>query len=136
MNASALLILLTLPGWLTGTWRSTTAGTTSEEVWSAADGTTMTGMHRDIAGGKTTWFEFQRVEQRGEQLVYVAQPGGKPPTEFKATKITDKKITFENPQHDFPKRIHYWREGKNLCAQIDDGTEQKAEKWCWAPVTK
>ncbi|HUP49790.1 MAG TPA: DUF6265 family protein [Thermoanaerobaculia bacterium] len=135
MQTTALLLLLTLPAWMSGTWRATSSsGTVTEEVWSAADGTLMTGMHRDIGPGKKTWFEFLRIEQRGEELVYVAMPGGGPPTEFKATAVGTSKITFENPQHDFPKRIHYWREDGRLCAAIDGGTGEKARRWCWERV--
>ncbi|HUP50743.1 MAG TPA: DUF6265 family protein, partial [Thermoanaerobaculia bacterium] len=80
------------------------------------------------------WFEFLRIEQRGEELVYVAMPGGRTATEFRATVVEETKITFENPEHDFPKRIHYWKEGKRLCAAIDGGNEEKSQRWCWERV--
>jgi hypothetical protein len=135
MKKHAFVILMAvLPGWMSGTWRVTESGAVTEEVWSAADGTLMTGMHRDIRPGKKTWFEFIRIEKRGNDLVYAAMPGGRPPTEFKATAIGESRITFENREHDFPKRIHYWREDARLCASIDDGTEEKSQKWCWERV--
>ncbi|HUP44830.1 MAG TPA: DUF6265 family protein [Thermoanaerobaculia bacterium] len=135
MTTHTLMILLAvLPGWMSGTWRAATLQSVSEEVWSAADGTLMTGMHRDIRTGKKTWFEFLRIEQRGEGLVYVAMPGGRGATEFKATRIEESRVTFENREHDFPKRIHYWKDGPKLCAAIDDGTDEKAQKWCWERV--
>jgi hypothetical protein len=134
MTKIALLLLLAdLPGWMSGTWRSESPKVISEETWSAADGTLMTGTHRDIRPGKKTWFEFLRIEQRGDSLVYIAMPGGRPATEFAATKIEPAKITFENPQHDFPKRILYWKEGAKLCARVDDGGE-KGEEFCWERV--
>ncbi|HUO85077.1 MAG TPA: hypothetical protein VM534_08185, partial [Thermoanaerobaculia bacterium] len=74
------------------------------------------------------------IEQRGEDLIYVAMPGGGSPTEFKATLVEESRITFENPQHDFPKRIRYWREGQKLCAAADDGTDSKPQTWCWERV--
>ena len=134
MTKIALLLLLAdLPGWMTGTWRTMTPNVTSEEMWSAADGTLMIGTHRDIRSGKKTWFEFLRIEKRGDSLVYIAMPGGAPPTEFVATKVEPAKITFENPQHDFPKRILYWKDGAKLCARVDDGGE-KAQEFCWERV--
>ena len=135
MQVSALILLLTLPSWMSGTWRSASpTGAVTEEVWSAADGTLMTGMHRDIRPGKSTWFEFLRIEQRDGKLVYVAMPGGREATEFTATTSEGSKITFENPKHDFPKRIHYWQDGTKLCAAIDGGSDEKAQSWCWERV--
>lgn len=128
-----ILMLVDLPGWMSGTWRAESPKVISEETWSAATGTLMTGTHRDIRPGKKTWFEFLRIEQRGETLVYVAMPGGAPPTEFVSTKIEASKITFENPSHDFPRRISYWKAGDKLCARVDDGGEKK-EEWCWERV--
>ena len=131
MKKSAIAVLLLLPAWMTGTWRATGSdGSISEEIWSAADGTLMTGMHRDVASGKKTQFEFLRIEQRGDSLVYIAMPGGNPPTEFASTKIEPSRIVFENPAHDFPKRIIYWKDGERLCARVDDGGS-KAEEFCW-----
>lgn len=128
-----MLLLATLPGWMSGTWRITTDGATSEETWSHDDGTTMTGMHRDLRPGKKTWFEFLRIEQRGDSLVYIAMPGGRPPTEFPLKSAGDLRIEFENPEHDFPRRIRYWRDGVRLCARVE-GEGEKAEQWCWERV--
>ena len=134
MTKLALLLLLAdLPGWMSGTWRTTEPKTTSEETWSEANGTLMTGMHRDIRSGKKTWFEFLRIEKRGDSLVYVAMPGGGTPTEFPATKVEATRIVFENPKHDFPQRIIYWKDGTKLCARVEGG-DGKGEQWCWDRV--
>ena len=127
------LVLILLPGWMTGTWRSEQPNRTSEEVWSRAHGTLMTGMHRDIRPNKTTWFEFLRIERRGDTLVYIAMPGGASPTEFTATRVEESRIVFENPKHDFPQRIIYWRDGAKLCARTE-GSDGKGEQWCWQAV--
>lgn len=135
IQAQALALLLLLPGWMTGTWRTTSpSGATTEEIWSAADGTLMTGTHRNIRPGKSTWFEFLRIERRGDGLVYIAMPGGAAATEFPATSVGEADVTFENPQHDFPKRIRYWKDGAKLCAAVDDGTGEKVQRWCWDRV--
>ena len=71
-----------------------------------------------------------RIEPRGEGLVFIAQPSGRPPTQFVSSTITANRIVFENLAHDFPKRIVYWREGDQLCARVEgDGGE--GEGWCW-----
>jgi hypothetical protein len=41
---------------------------------------------------------------------------------------------FANPQHDFPQRILYWRDGDALCAAVEGALqgEETREEWCWA----
>lgn len=52
-------------------------------------------------------FEFLRIVERDGGLVYVAQPNGAAPTEFVLTEFSAKRAVFENPRHDYPKRIAY-----------------------------
>ena len=37
----------------------------------------------------------------------MAQPGGRPPTEFVLTEVSGSRAVFENPRHDSPQRIVY-----------------------------
>jgi hypothetical protein len=72
-------------------------------------------------------FEYLRIVERDGGLVYIAQPNGRPPTEFTLTGITADRATFENPTHDFPKMIRYTRRADgSLEARVSDGG-QKAE---------
>ena len=52
-------------------------------------------------------FEYLRIVERDGGLVYVAQPGGTPPTEFVLTEKGTTRAVFENPRHDSPQRIVY-----------------------------
>lgn len=52
-------------------------------------------------------FEYLRVVERDGGLVYIAQPGGKTATEFVLTELTPTRAVFDNPRHDYPKRIVY-----------------------------
>jgi hypothetical protein len=52
-------------------------------------------------------FEYLRVVERDGGLVYIAQPGGKTATEFVLTEFTPSRAVFDNPRHDYPKRIVY-----------------------------
>ncbi len=60
----------------------------------------MTGLRRS---------SILRIVERDGGLVYIAQPNGRPPTEFVLTGMTADSATFENPAHDFPKMIRYTR---------------------------
>ena len=61
-------------------------------------------MGRTIEAGGITFFEYLRIDVRDDGVFYVAQPLGRPPTEFKLVTLDAKSAVFENPQHDFPKR--------------------------------
>lgn len=116
--------------WLTGQWSATIDGVETEEIWSSPAGGVMIGMHRDVRA-KRTDFEFFRIAETEEGLVYYAQPSGRPPTPFKLTQADPHYVIFSNPEHDFPKRIFYSRDGDTLCASVDGGEGTDQEKWCW-----
>ena len=120
-------------GWLAGAWSGDDAGTLNEEVWMVPSGGMMLAMHRDTAGGKATGFEFLRIEEDGQGLVYRAMPEGRPATDFRRIAQGPSCIVFENPEHAFPRRVLYWREGVRLHARIE-GTRQgkpAAKEWVW-----
>lgn len=96
--------------WLTGPWVGTrgTNGTTSiEERWSPPRGGAMLAVSRTVSRDKMSAFEFLRIVERDGGLVYIAQPNGAAPTEFVMTEFGAKRAVFENPRHDYPKRIVY-----------------------------
>ena len=51
--------------------------------------------------------EYLRIVERDGGVVYVAQPGGARATEFVLTELSKNRAVFENPRHDFPRRIVY-----------------------------
>ena len=63
--------------------------------------------HIIVKEDKMVAFEYLRIVERDGGLVYVAQPGGRPPTEFVLTALDDKRAVFINPRHDYPQRIVY-----------------------------
>lgn len=97
--------------WLSSNWagaRGTNGSITFEERWSPPKGGSMLATSRTVnASGKMSAFEFLRIVERDGGLVYVAQPGGAPATEFVLTELTSKRAVFDNPRHDYPKRIVY-----------------------------
>jgi hypothetical protein len=96
--------------WLAGAWGGTRGegGATSiEERWSPPLGGAMLGVSRTVSRGSMRAFEFLRIVERDGGLVYIAQTGGAPPTEFVLTELGGTRAVFENPRHDYPKRIVY-----------------------------
>jgi hypothetical protein len=95
--------------WLTGPWVGKTSKSSIEERWSPPLGGAMLGVSRtvSVSRGSMVAFEYLRIVERDGGLVYIAQPGGRPPTEFVLTELNTKRAVFENPRHDFPQRIVY-----------------------------
>lgn len=93
--------------WLAGQWSGNVGGAKADEQWMAPAGGALLGAGRVVAGGKMVQFEFLRIEQRGSDIYYVAQPYGRPPVDFKLTRYEPNLAVFENPAHDHPKIITY-----------------------------
>ena len=122
--------------WLSGSWIGDTREMSMEEHWTAPKGNSMIGIHRDVGKGRTLSFEFLRIEQQGDQIVYLSMPNGRSPaTPFPLKESSANRVVFENPTHDFPQRIIYWKDGNDLRARIEGTMNGKAgsEEWRWAP---
>ena len=140
LKISMLIILLTQAttladlSWIAGAWETAPgAKRQSEEHWTTAAGATMMGMSRTVAGEKTVEFEYLRIEQRADGIYYVAHPKARcPATDFKLTRASANEVVFENPQHDFPKRIIY-RKGADdsMTASVDGGEGTKAISYAY-----
>ena len=124
---SALAFAQELPAWLPGCWEGQdgSAAAGAIEVWTAPQAGRMVGLGVTVRGTRAT-FEFIRIERSEQGIDYVAQPGGKPPVRFAATANTSGRIEFANPQHDFPQRLEYSRDGDLLRAELS--TTDRARK--------
>lgn len=122
--------------WLAGSWSGEERGTVSEEHWTLPAGGLMVGMHRDVSAAGS-FFEALRIERRPDGIYYVAQPRGGAPTAFRLVERGRERAVFENPAHDHPRRILYWREGGVLRARIEgsEGGKPRASEWRWRPAT-
>ena len=136
-QVSAQTLTLTDISWIAGAWQSEPGGRRqSEEHWTTVAGASMLGMSRTVAGDKTVEFEYLRIEQRADGIYYVAHPKARcPGTDFKLTRASATEAVFENPQHDFPKRIIYRKSGDDaLTATIDAGEGTKAMSYSYRRV--
>jgi len=114
--------------WIAGDWQTPPGGRAQiEEHWTQVAGATMMGVSRTVAGEKTVEFEYLRIEQRADGIYYVAHSKARcPGTDFKLTRASTSEVVFENPQHDFPKRIIYRKTADDaLTASIDGGEGTK-----------
>ncbi len=138
-NASTQTPTLTDIAWISGAWQTEPGGKRQiEEHWTVVAGASMLGMSRTVAGDKTVEFEYLRIEQRADGIYYVAHPKARcPGTDFKLTRASATEAVFENPQHDFPKRIIYRKTGDDsLTATIDGGEGTKAMSFASTKVSE
>jgi hypothetical protein len=111
-----------LPRWVEGCWGGVRGDARFRERWTLADARTLLGVGYTVTKDRMTSFEYFRIVVENGRAVYVAQPGGVPPTEFTASSLTASEAVFENATHDFPKRVSYRRvDATHLLAWIDGG---------------
>lgn len=121
--------------WLSGYWTSNQNGISMEELWLSPSGNMMLGLHRDVFGGNRSSFEYLRIVQTEDQIIYLASPGGTSPTSFPLKEVTGQKAIFENLDHDFPQRIIYSLNGTDLTVRIEDQSGEKGMQWLWKRTT-
>lgn len=122
--------------WMTGHWKTTARGSVSEELWMAPGGGMMLAVNRSVSPKRAS-FEFIRIAETETGLVYYGSPSGKPAVGFPLEELAGERVAFENPAHDFPQRIIYWRNGDRLCARVEGTVRGKVEgeEWCWERLT-
>lgn len=132
-RASAPADSLSSLAWMAGSWTGTVDGVEMEEHWSDAKGGLMLGSHRDLSGGRLVFFEQLLAQARPEGTFLVARPKGLESTAFKLERQELQRVVFENPAHDFPQRVIYWRENDLLTARVEgmENGAPSASQWTW-----
>ena len=105
--------------WIAGCWDFTRNNRHVVEHWMPVEGGTMMGMSRTVVGGKTTAWEFLMIRGGPKGLEYVAKPSGQGEAVFTAATASPTEVVFENPAHDFPKKIIYKRDGDSMTASTE-----------------
>jgi hypothetical protein len=115
--------------WIAGEWVGAQGPLALEERWTPPAGGAMLAVSRTLKEKQLVAFEFLRIVERAGGLVYIAQPNGRPPTEFTLTKLEPgANAVFENPKHDYPKMIRYTKQADgSLEAQISAENGQRPQ---------
>jgi Domain of unknown function (DUF6265) len=102
--------LLDGAAWLAGEWVLVEGDRCTEEHWTKPSSNMMIGTSRSVRAGRTTSFEFMRIEARPDGVFFVAQPSGHPPVDFKLAAAAGPELVFLNPGHaDHLSRVVYRR---------------------------
>lgn len=115
-----------MPEWMDGAWGHNDENGWSDEYWTPSRGDMMIGASRYGKGETLKFWEQMRIQREddGAVVLWVVSADQKP-VRFEAVVSGENTITFENAYHDYPQRIHYWRVGKTLKAEISliDGSK-------------
>jgi hypothetical protein len=110
--------------WMIGSWRLETQGTIFIERWRKGEGGMLVGEARSMKadGSEVYQDEVMRIAPQDGHLVYAADPDGDGVfVEFTLVACDVRSAVFENPKHDFPKRLSYHRtDDGGLTASVTD----------------
>jgi len=113
---------------LEGLWKMNTKRGAVCEEWKKVNKNLLQSKGYMIKGKDTILSERIALTNTKEGVFYtstVEDQNNKQPVAFKMTSAENNIYVFENPQHDFPKRIVYHLiNTDSLHAYIDDGTEK------------
>jgi hypothetical protein len=115
--------------WVLQEWENKTPDGDFSEKWRRQNDSTFYAESFFIAKQDTLFAETIQLIQRDTSLVLiiaVPNQNEEKPVTFKLTSLTDKEFIFENPTHDFPKKIRYTLVNQDsLYAEISgDGKKQ------------
>ena len=121
-NAQTAVSRLADINWLAGCWERNDKSKSLliSEQWMAPAGGLMIGMGRTVKSGKTTGWEYMRIEQRADGIYFVSKPKeNAEETAFKLIRSTKNEVVFENKDHDFPQRVIYKLQGTKMTGRIE-----------------
>jgi hypothetical protein len=129
-----------LPEWMAGCWESRSGDSWTEECWSRPRGGMMIGYGRSGTGGVLDSWEVMQIElvetddPAIDPLTFYGAPEGRERTAFSWDRGSGPGLTFVNAGHDYPQRIRYWREGRDLVAETALADGSKARRWRYSPA--
>lgn len=115
--------------WLIGSWLAPGDSGTIRETWREAGAATFEGegTTRSRTDDRLLDSEALRLVAMADEVFYVAKVAQNPyPVPFRLVTCDADRLVFENPTHDFPRRIEYRRTGKDAFeAQVSDGANRE-----------
>ena len=106
------------PSFLLGSWirLNDKDSVTTYETWQKD----FSGIGLTLKGKDTTFFEKMNIIEKKDTLFLEVSGVNETPTLFKFTAQTDTSFVCENPTNEFPKKIKYWLDTKQLKAAVSN----------------
>lgn len=114
--------------WLVGQWAAESSDRIVLETWREISAATFegSGVTMGRADGTVLESEALRLVAMANAVFYVAKVAHNPyPVAFHLTTCEEGRLVFENPTHDFPRRLEYARQPDGgLEVTVSDGAER------------
>lgn len=113
--------------WLIGNWQRCNAkpGESGIERWQKVSEYKLIGAGITLKGRDTVFAEALEICIQGKNILYIVKLSDERlPVVFKLTRINENGFTFENPDHDFPKKIEYQNSDNSLNAVVSAGNHK------------
>ncbi len=117
--------------WLAGDWRRCKDGEIVEERWLGPRGDLMVGANLTSSARGRTSFEHMRIVRVDGAWTFWAEPNGRAATPFALAESGAQRAVFANPEHVFPARVVYWRDGADLMARIEGTVKDQPASVEW-----
>jgi hypothetical protein len=93
--------------WMAGKWVGTYHNAPMEAYYSGPQGGMIIGLSKVADPKAVYFFEFEKIQEIGGSLVLQPFPFANAGVQFPLKEMSEERVVFENPDHDFPKRIIY-----------------------------
>ena len=114
--------------WLLGEWTADGDRTNFRESWTESTPRTFegAGIERSKPDGAVKGSESLRLVEMTGSVYYLSKVShNELPIAFRLTSCDGSTYVFENPAHDFPKRLEYRRDGEDrLVVRVSDGGDK------------
>lgn len=112
--------------WLTGNWTrmNEAEGQVTREIWKKISDKEYQGLGFTIQQQDTVFKEEIALLQENENWVFRVTGVQEEPVDFPLSSFNDSEFIAENAQNEFPKKIHYKAENRQLIATISAGDEE------------
>ncbi len=129
--AGGLAELSFMTGCWQGSFQSRSGTGIIEEHYTTPSSNVMLGTTRYLMGERTVQFELTVIREDSSGVWLTPYPGGRRSEhDFRLTHVEDGQALFEAPEHDYPTRIWYTRDGESgLSARIDGGEGDAGRGW-------
>ncbi|WDE03152.1 hypothetical protein SG34_017235 [Thalassomonas viridans] len=115
--------------WLQGSWSGVKGNNVMIESWQKVSPLTYegTGEKRSKASNALKGSESMRLVEMSKKVFYLAKVRqNELPVAFKLSKCTRRSAIFENPEHDFPQKLHYQLEAEDKLTVTVSGGDGKS----------
>ncbi len=107
--------------WLLGQWKrlKEEEGVETYETWKKSSPNNLAGHGFILKNADTVWQEKMVLSKKDSiWTLDIETPGNNDLVQFRLVKNSSNSFTVENPMHDFPKEIKYWRDNDQLRALL------------------